>query len=32
MELGSDGQLFDILQKQTTLKEESISFVLRWLL
>jgi len=32
MELGSDGQLFDIFQKKITLKEETISFIFRSLL
>jgi serine/threonine protein kinase len=32
MELGSDGQLYDIFQRNKKLKEESISFVTRSLL
>lgn len=32
MELGSDGQLFDLFQRKGVLKEEAISFLLRALL
>ena len=32
MELGTDGQLFDVFNFRKTLKEESISFVVRSLL
>ena len=32
MELGTDGQLFDILQQKKQLLEGSISFILRGLL
>jgi serine/threonine protein kinase len=32
MELGSDGQLYDVFQKRKVFKEETISFVIRALL
>lgn len=32
MELGSDGQLYDVFQKRKKFKEETISFVIRSLL
>jgi calcium-dependent protein kinase len=32
MELGTDGQLFDLFQKRETLKEETIAFILKHLL
>lgn len=32
MELGSDGQLYDVFQKRRRFKEETISFVIRALL
>jgi serine/threonine protein kinase len=32
MELGSDGQLYDVFQRRKKLKEETISFVIRSLL